>query len=348
MTITLVGTPNADVITAPDLAPVRKYLIYGLGGNDYLTGGSRSYLGDDLFGGDGNDTLYGLDGNDKLWGGNDRDSLFGGNGRDQLRGEDGNDFLSGGDGNDILEGGNGWDVIDGGAGNDILRGGLDPDELQGGSGDDRLYGGAALDILSGGIGNDYMDGGADNDQIIDLVDNNTFIGGSGNDTLIAGNGEDVLFGGDSIGGTAMGEVDMLTGGGSRDRFILADQAQVYYDDGDPFSSGRQDYARIHDFNVGEDVIQLKGDPSQYFLRTPLVIGTTFTEIYYRDTTSNEPEPPEPPIFEVHQSLGTISQPKTNISISPGPTFKVSELIGIVENVSAGSLDLNNSSQFVYV
>lgn len=84
------------------------YIIYGMGGNDTLTGGNHN---DTLDGGEGKDTLYGLNGNDLL---------IGGFGNDTLEGGAGDDHLIGGAGNDLLNGGTGDDMFEGGAGNDEL------------------------------------------------------------------------------------------------------------------------------------------------------------------------------------------------------------------------------------
>ncbi len=89
------GANASDVIRGLD---VRRNLLEGMDGADYLTGGSRD---DRLEGGAGNDILAGGAGND--W-------LFGGDGDDQLLGDDGDDVLDLGPGNDKAEGGNGNDT----------------------------------------------------------------------------------------------------------------------------------------------------------------------------------------------------------------------------------------------
>jgi Ca2+-binding RTX toxin-like protein len=62
--------------------------------------------------------IYGLDGNDFLSGGALNDLLDGGTGNDYLWGGPGNDILDGGAGDDTLVGGAGVDMLIGGAGND--------------------------------------------------------------------------------------------------------------------------------------------------------------------------------------------------------------------------------------
>lgn len=93
----------------------KSLLVFGLGGNDVITGGVKD---DCLVGGDGDDTLSG---------GNGQDVLVGGTGNDTLTGNNAKDKLFGGDDDDTLYGGNAPDVLDGGAGTNICYGGHAPD-----------------------------------------------------------------------------------------------------------------------------------------------------------------------------------------------------------------------------
>ncbi len=79
--------------------------------------------------------LYGLGGDD---------DLSGGAGDDILDGGDGDDRALGSSGNDILLGGAGHDSLVGGSGRDLLIGGADVDRLVGGADDDILIGGATV------------------------------------------------------------------------------------------------------------------------------------------------------------------------------------------------------------
>ncbi|MGB5594740.1 MAG: hypothetical protein WBM62_11995, partial [Crocosphaera sp.] len=104
----------------------------------------------------------------------------------------------------------------------------------------------------------------------------------------------------------------LTGGLGRDRFILGDETQVYYDDGDPVSLGESDFALITDFNSSQDLIQLNGSIEFYNL-----------DFY---TTS----------------AGTIN---AALIYDPGVTAR-RELIAIIQEVS---VDVNlNDSSFIFV
>lgn len=97
---------DLDLFTAPS-TPADNWQIFGLNGNDSLTGGS---LADTIYGGDDNDSLFGLDGDDVLNGGTGDDFFDGGSGNDYAFGDIGDDTLFGGSGDDFFDGGAGDDV----------------------------------------------------------------------------------------------------------------------------------------------------------------------------------------------------------------------------------------------
>jgi microcystin-dependent protein len=183
-----------------------NHTINGLGGDDYLIGGS------------GKDTINGGTGNDYLNGRAGVDSLNGGEGNDVLDGSGDSisiDTFAGGIGDDIYgvynsativieEVGAGndtvWTAVDytlainvenlylvgtltgnGNASNNFIVGyGADNHTINGLGGDDYLVGGSGKDTLNGGDGNDYLNGGAG----VDLLN-----GGVGNDVLDGSNGD---------------------------------------------------------------------------------------------------------------------------------------------------------------
>ncbi|CAD5924751.1 polysaccharide deacetylase family protein [Planktothrix agardhii] len=205
-------------------------------------------------------------------------------GNDQINGTAGNETLAGAKGNDVLNGGGGNDILKGGDGNDTLNGDAGNDQLQGQLGDDVLSGGIGNDTLSGGAGNDSLSGGADNDQLNGNAGNDLLNGDAGNDTLNGGNGDDTLIGVDSTSATpGKGEIDVLTGGQNKDRFVLGDSKQAYYKD-----TGSGDYALISDFKLGDDIIQLYGSASNYQLQTKYSLGNnTGTAIWLTTSGSKE-------------------------------------------------------------
>ena len=69
------GTDAADTMTFSTYTNEKAQMYLGLGGDDVISGGSRT---DGLFGGDGNDWIAGGAGNDYLGGGNGNDTLRGG------------------------------------------------------------------------------------------------------------------------------------------------------------------------------------------------------------------------------------------------------------------------------
>lgn len=86
-----------------------RLIMYGLGGDDYLT--TELSKGVEFHGGDGNDVIIG---------GGGADLLYGDNGDDLLYGRAGADVLVGGNGRDVLIGGTGSDWISGEGGEDLL------------------------------------------------------------------------------------------------------------------------------------------------------------------------------------------------------------------------------------
>ena len=212
-------------------------VIYGIGGEDYITGGNgddelhgnsgndqiygnngadllQGQSGDDeMYGGSGSDELIGGSGNDILNGGGDNDELIGGSGVDTLFGDSGDDTLSGSSGNDILFGGNGNDTINGNSGDDVANGGNGNDTLNGHSGNDTLSGDAGQDRVVGGGGDDTLSGGDHNDKVYGGSGNDELRGGDGNDYLSAGSDNDIIIGGAGS--------DKLFGGSGSDTFVMS-------------------------------------------------------------------------------------------------------------------------------
>jgi Ca2+-binding RTX toxin-like protein len=329
--------------------------LLGGAGRDIL----RGEIGDDILrGGDGVDVLEGGDGDDLLEGNKGNDTMIGGNGNDILGwfDGDGSDLMQGGGGTDsvffIGSANQGDRVTLKPSGSDVLlqRTNLVPVTLtlQGvetvntvrGEGGDDVF--TITDIgLATGIGSIGFEGGAGNDRMessnVSAIINagggdgfDVLIGGNNNDRLSGGQGSDILAGGngdDELNGAGgsnngRGDVDVLTGGAGRDRFIIGSA----YDDGNngfdgqlgAGSDGTGDFARITDFTSGEDVIQLSRSITYVLkpINSSLAGGSTA------------------------QDIG-IFQKK-------GPTlFEPDELVAIVQDAPTG-LNLSNSSQFRFV
>ena len=66
------------------------------------------------------------------------------------------------------------------------------------------------------------------------------------------------------------QVDVLTGSGGRDVFVLGNEDQSFY-----ASQGMNDYAHITDFDPTQDQLQLNGDSSYFTAQVehPDVTGT---------------------------------------------------------------------------
>lgn len=202
--------------------------IWGSAYDDILTGTDSLFVGNIIFGYDGNDELYG------------------GWGNDILSGNEGNDLLSGGDEDDILIGGPGADVLTGGLGDDtaaywtssagvtvrlhsLQASGGDaegdtwgdlvtvrytkegrvfeetvPDiiNLVGSDHNDVLVGDSRDNVLFGGDGDDKLFGGpgGGDDWLYGQEGDDTLYGGTGDDILVGGPGADRLVGGQGADG----------------------------------------------------------------------------------------------------------------------------------------------------
>ena len=256
---TLVGNQNNDT-------------LWGNAGEDVLNGGEGR---DELAGGEAADRLFGKNGDDSLYGNESSDRLVGSAGNDLLNGNDGNDTLIGNRNDDTLTGESGDDSLEGGSENDLLTGDRGLDVLNGGNGNDTLNGGDGQDTLFGGNGNDSLDGNNNADQIYGNDGNDVFLGGFGNDTLYGGIGNDSLNGegdNDVLDATesdnsnfGQNELDTLTGGSGNDIFTLGNGGEVYYDDKVGNTKGIDDFARIDDLDVSQDIVKLMGNVNEYEL-----------------------------------------------------------------------------------
>ena len=94
----ILGTAGRDRLVGTELADI----LLGFEGDDVLTANDLNYVGDDLYGGPGDDVLNGHFRSDVLDGGAGRDRLVGNAGPDAVRGGPGADVLSGGGGKDML------------------------------------------------------------------------------------------------------------------------------------------------------------------------------------------------------------------------------------------------------
>lgn len=134
-------------------------------------------------------------------------------------------------------------IITGTAEGDRLVANPQPNQINGKEGNDNISGFAGDDSLMGGEGDDYLKGGTENDLLEGGAGRDRPLGGKGLDTLAGGVGNDLLKGGtqDDV---LMGDegLDRLYGGTGSDTFIL--QSDMGLD-------------MIHDYKVGEDILQLE-------------------------------------------------------------------------------------------
>ena len=176
-------------------------------------------------------------------------------------GTENNDFLIGTSLSDILIGLKNDDRLEGNESDDILRGNRGEDTLNGNEGNDRLVGGFDDDFLEGGEGSDRLIGGPGNDILrgIDLSSTESNLGKGERDILVANRRMD------SVGS---------------DTFILGNESDVFYNDGDSSTRGGKDLARILGFNEADDTIQLSGSSDSYSLEFGSAEETTNATLIY--------------------------------------------------------------------
>lgn len=122
-----------------------------------------------------------------------------------------------------------------------------------------------------------------NVSIDTLVKN--FYGTTGNDSIQGAAGADRISGVPKSGaGAGKGSVDVLTGLGGADVFVLGTTKAVYYNDGNKSLSGTADFAWITDFSVSErDKLEVKAGK---YLFSALSVGNFSGAGLYLDTNNS--------------------------------------------------------------
>ncbi|WP_424097423.1 calcium-binding protein [Moorena producens] len=321
----IIGTPRSDLLVGTGSTDI----VLGLGGDDLIFG-----LG-------GNDILLGNDGNDVMFGGFGDDRMFGGRGNDYVFGDSGNDTIFGDSGNDVLFGDAGKDTVNystlGTAITLLPRGIID----KGRFGRDELVDvekivatpGKAntIDASSAGSGGSInvnlqkqslqvnlarssslnltvqnfvnVKGAALNDNITGDNKNNQLTGGAGSDEITGAGGNDTIVGVDPSSfkpGTK--EIDILTGGSGRDKFVLGDSRNVYYQGGGIF--GLNDYAFIEDFRSGQDKFQLKRG-NYVFGRNFIAVQKGFIFNKFDSVAAGAARSSEPNVAQVENAVDNI-------------------------------------------
>jgi Ca2+-binding RTX toxin-like protein len=131
-----------------------------------------------------------------------------------------------------------------------------------------------------------------NDSLQGSILSDTLIGGSGNDFITGNSGKDILIGVNYNSENAgIGEIDTLVGGTNKDRFVLGNAEQVFYNNqfDDKFNDTiAKDYALIQNFDSNEDIINLSGSKDSYFLAASPVENILGTAIYkIKDNSDRE-------------------------------------------------------------
>ena len=152
---------------------------------------------------------------------------------------------------------------------DIVYGSNSDDTILGGDQNSYLVGLNGNDMIEGNEGNDYLNGGHYADTLLGGVGSDTLIGSTGLNNLVGGDGDDILIGGKGQ--------DLMEGGSGRDRYIIGNASKVFYTDYTWY-----DHAIITDFETEQDIIQLKGQASDYTTRAANSQEVHGTGIFYQD------------------------------------------------------------------
>ncbi len=300
VTLTYTDANNGSTSTGDIITGIENISFGGGAGNDVVNATAASTLS--ASGGGGNDIFTGTNGDDFLDGGEGDDTLDGGAGDDYFTETVGTNTIIGGEGNDTLSlfpaGTTAvtvtyTDVNNGTTSIGDKFSGIENLSLFGGKGTNDIFIATAATTasLNGGDGDDSLTGSNGNDYIY---------GNIGNDTINGGSGDDYISGGDDFepGVPNLAEVDLLTGGAGKDTFLLSSGGNQLYAVG-----GNSDYAKITDFNLSDDTIQLSGTASEYSIQTNTAVP----------------------------------------GITGAALFKGTELIGIVENIAGESLNLSGTN-----
>ena len=243
------------------------------------------------------ENITGGAGADNITGNSVANEIDGGSGNDVIDAGSGNDVIYGGDGLDLLFGGAGNDVVNAGSGDDIIANGdgRGNDTYDGGQGVDFMRYGSAFNTITVALADGQTAGTASGTDIgIDLIFNiENVIGGVGADNITGNSARNIIDGGagnDVVCGTqrvlngGRGQVDTLTGGTGADVFVIGGGVGRFYDDG-AIGAGRNDYALVTDFTVGQDRLQLKGTASQYFMGSTGINGVSGSGVYFDSNNS---------------------------------------------------------------
>ncbi|MDJ0714049.1 MAG: M10 family metallopeptidase [Prochloraceae cyanobacterium] len=193
--------------------------------------------------------------------------------------------------------------------------GVTIEKLTGSSSNDSIYGNDAKNRIHGGNGNDSINGGSNNDRLIGGRGGDSLSGDAGNDTMIGGAGNDTLRG-SSGNDTSIGVEENALNPGSGERDIIYGGAS----------------------SNGADLIVL-GNQQNVFYSTS---GSNDLAIIRE--------------FDIRGKKQDKIQLKGNrrdyslvaSGISGTDIFFGNELIAIIEGVANGSLNLSDSTHFVYV
>jgi Ca2+-binding RTX toxin-like protein len=159
-------------------------------------------------------------------------------------------------------------------------------------------------------------GSKGNDTIVGANRNSKLTGGGGSDIITGGSKNDIITGSDST-NRGVDEIDTLTGGGGRDKFILVDKNGAYY-----ISNGSNDYALITDFNLFQDSISI-GNCKDYSFA--IEGGNTIDLFSGKDANTRD-------LIAKIQITGGISSSSSSRSIA-GSTLNIDSIVSKIDILS---------------
>jgi serralysin len=263
-------------------------VIFGLGGNDIITGGSAA---DQLYGQDGADSIFGGNGDDWLYIDSFDFNLNGGIGSDRSSSLDGSalnlnlgttsiewvwasnhaDNLNGSTNvQDLfLFGFDGADVLTGGSGNDNLLGQAGADQMIGGNGNDVIYFDSDDTVVNGGNGQDTA-------QVLDYT-------GVGVSLNLITNGIETVYAsnqGDSLNGAGATWSIFMNGFNGNDTMTGGNLADNIYGGGgsDTIAGGGGNDFLDGNGGGGTDTLLVQGNRADYILHTTSAVVTSVQDL----------------------------------------------------------------------
>lgn len=172
----------------------------------------------------------------------------------------------------------------------------------------------------------------------------SIFGTTGSDTVSGTNADDIISGlpeGSTSDGA--GTIDVLTGRGGADLFLLGDGTRAYYDDGNDRSgnSGTTDYAVITDFGNGADRAEVTDEGHDVLLQSWSQDGWTGTGVFL-DVNGNGQFDKKDELIAVLDGV----DPSQLVVVDGGAVTTITRLSSVTVSIGSMSLDSGTAGDFV--